>query len=52
MLMLFLEQARGRPTWSYMGDLVPAGITLVTPGLADPLLQSSVVTHIIGLGLL
>jgi len=31
MLMLFLEQARGRPTWSLLGDLVPAGTTLVTP---------------------
>jgi len=40
MLILYLEQARGRSTWSlraiYMvlaGDLVPAGTTLVTPGL-------------------
>jgi len=34
MLMLFLEQARGRPTWFLnAGDLVPAGTTLVTSKL-------------------
>jgi len=35
MMILFLEQARGRPTWLVLaGDLVPAGTTLVTPDVA------------------
>jgi len=34
-LMLFSEHARGRLTWSFASDLVPAGTTLVTPGAYD-----------------
>jgi len=33
MLMLFLEQARGRPTWSWGAALFLAGTMLVTPAL-------------------
>jgi len=36
MLMLFLEQARGRPTWLLADGLVPTGTTLVTPAVKQP----------------
>ena len=35
MLMSFLQQARGRPTWSLRATRCPQGTTLVTPALGE-----------------
>jgi len=44
-VVLFLEQARGRRTL-LAGDLVPAGITLVTPALKSKWFLTNFVSRI------